>query len=249
MGPATVGNRSLAPKPIRLLHLNLVLAGRAQDGFKMPQADSNPFSNIFSPQPWDSQSLSQGPRSGDLDEPQTPPILNPIESLQDTPIRGSSPQLAQPAHRRFDEGCSQKLRFLRLNEWDKNKSYNKNPPTWIHYLVVWSALLNRKEFLRDSQPNLVLNPGDYWRVFLQGEVEGLVQEKLGNQSADHIMVNVSAGRSARKLVKRFRADIDWHLIENQLIQWSELFRAGKDLRVDIAFHYVQASQTAMVSSS
>jgi hypothetical protein len=55
------------------------------------------------------------------------------------------------------------------------------------------------------------------------------------------MVNVSGERSAQKLVKRFKADIDWHLMENQLIQWNELFLAGKDLRVDIAFHYVQAS--------
>ncbi|KAF2825326.1 hypothetical protein CC86DRAFT_240352, partial [Ophiobolus disseminans] len=33
----------------------------------------------------------------------------------------------------------------------------------------------------------------------------------------------------------------WSIIERQLIRWGEFFRAGKRLRVDLSFNYIDAS--------
>ncbi|KAJ8108526.1 hypothetical protein OPT61_g8114 [Boeremia exigua] len=56
-------------------------------------------------------------------------------------------------------------------------------------------------------------------------------------------------RSKRDLTKRFdEMDVDWFLVERQLSQWSESFRAGKKLRVDVTFNYVELGQPAPVAS-
>jgi hypothetical protein len=48
--------------------------------------------------------------------------------------------------------------------------------------------------------------------------------------------------SQRDLIKRFDdIDVDWSVIERQLIRWGEFFRAGKILRVDLSFNYIDAS--------
>jgi hypothetical protein len=67
---------------------------------------------------------------------------------------------------------------------------------------------------------------------------------------DDISVVVSViGRSERDLTKRFdEIEIDWPVIEKQLVVWGELFRAGKRLRVDLSFNYLEIGQPLPVSS-
>jgi hypothetical protein len=49
----------------------------------------------------------------------------------------------------------------------------------------------------------------------------------------------------RDLKKRFDdTSIDWAVIENQLVAWGELYRAGKKLRLNLSFNYVDASQSS-----
>jgi hypothetical protein len=141
-----------------------------------------------------------------------------------------------------------KLELLDLDEWNELEVYDEVPPTCIHYSIEWKVLLNNKLMSKDTEPNLVLAPRFYWSLFLRPKLEKFLQKKVPHRrvACDDTCVVVSVtGRSERDLTKRFdELDIDWFLIERQLSTWSELFRAGKKLRVDIAFNYVEVGEQA-----
>jgi hypothetical protein len=55
-------------------------------------------------------------------------------------------------------------------------------------------------------------------------------------------------RKESDLKKRFDdTSIDWAVIENQLVTWGELYRAGKKLGLNLSFNYVDASQSSTTS--
>lgn len=211
------------------------------------------FSGIFSPQPGDPHDLPLQVAPNPLHETQTPPVPSSIVSRASTPTESSAAITGRARPYRKKRAEPPKLRVLRLEEWDRDKSYNDDPATCLHYSIEWSATLDGKEVLRDTEPDLVLNPAAHWQLFLERRVESLVRKELGVNNSpkpDHVMVVVSVtGRSERKLVKRFEADIDWQLVENHLTQWSDLFQSGKKLRVDITFHFSQAVQQPISATS
>jgi hypothetical protein len=151
-------------------------------------------------------------------------------------------------------GCrSEKLATVQLEGWDENGAYDEDPPRCLHYSIEWKVTLNGKIISKDTETNLVLSLAPYWRQFLQPRLQKLLQKKLGNSSAkaDDTSVVVSVtGRSERDLTKRFEElDIDWSIVERQLVQWSDLFRAGKKLRVDLLFNYVETCELLAGPSS
>jgi hypothetical protein len=148
---------------------------------------------------------------------------------------------------------SGKLELLDLDEWNENETYDEEPPTCLHYLIEWKVTLNNKLLSKDTEPDLVLAPRFYWSLFLRNKLEKLLQKKLPPSKRvayedTNVVVSVTE-RSQRDLTKRFdEMDVDWFLVERQLLQWSELFRAGKKLRVDVLFNYVEIGQPALVAS-
>jgi hypothetical protein len=44
-------------------------------------------------------------------------------------------------------------------------------------------------------------------------------------------------------------EIDWRMVEKQLVHWGSLFQDGKKLRVDITFNYVEAARQSAAGSS
>jgi hypothetical protein len=117
---------------------------------------------------------------------------------------------------------SGKLELLDLDEWNENETYDEEPPTCLHYSIEWKVTLNNKLLSKDT--------------------ERVTCEDI------NVVVSVTE-RSKRDLTKRFdELDVDWFLVERQLSQWSESFRAGKKLRVDVSFNYVELGQPAPVAS-
>lgn len=90
-------------------------------------------------------------------------------------------------------------------------------------------------------------------MFLRPKLEKLLCKKLPQNrpvKIDDTDVVVSVtDRTKRDLRKRFDdADIDLAIVERQLVVWGELFRAGKKLRIDLSFNYIEASQSSTITS-
>jgi hypothetical protein len=149
-------------------------------------------------------------------------------------------------------GCDT-LGFLALDEWDEYNSYDEDTPSRLRYSIEWKVVVNNRVVAKDTEQDLVLVPSAHWYLCLKPKVEKLLSKKvLHNRHVefDDTSVVVSVNdRSQRDLTKRFdNMDVDWSVIERQLIRWGEFFRAGKRLRVDLSFNYIDASLQATGSA-
>jgi hypothetical protein len=141
---------------------------------------------------------------------------------------------------------SNRLGFLPLAEWDEYNSYEEATPSRLRYSIEWKVAVNNRVVTKDTEQDIVLVPAAYWHMYLKPKVEKLLSKKVAhNRHVEYddtgVVVSVN-DRSERDLIKRFdNIDIDWSVVEKQLVRWGELFRAGKRLRVDLSFNYVDAS--------
>jgi hypothetical protein len=81
-----------------------------------------------------------------------------------------------------------------------------------------------------------------------------VQKKLskhGKVTCDDVNVVVkNTGRSERPLIRRFdETVIDWATVKRQLVEWGELFRAGKKLILEMTFNYLAEDHGSLVPVS
>ena len=163
--------------------------------------------------------------------------------------RGTSPAPAsQPQRGR------QGLPLLQLADWDPNLPYDESPPTCIHYSIEWKLLLKKGRLAKltnDTEQNLVLAPGAFWEQTLKSKLQQLLAKKTPRKKSyepdeTNVVVSVT-DRSQRDLTKRFDLlEIDWEVVEDQLMAWSHLLRDGKRLRIDISFIYKEATQPVAV---
>ena len=146
-----------------------------------------------------------------------------------------------------------KLQLLHIDEWDDENTYDEDPPSCIHYSIEWKVTLNGKLISKDTEQNLVLAPTFYWPRFLKPKLEKLLRKKVSSNKRvtpddTNVVVSVT-DRSERDLTKRFdETEIGWPVIEKQLVAWGELFRAGKKLRVDLSFNYLETGPQLATSS-
>ncbi|KAK0738227.1 hypothetical protein B0T18DRAFT_441031 [Schizothecium vesticola] len=143
-----------------------------------------------------------------------------------------------------------RLPLLQRADWNPNLPYNESPPTCIHYSIEWKLLLKKgrlSKLTNDTEQNLVLAPGAFWDQTLEPKLQQLLAKKTPRNKCyepdeTNVVVSVT-DRSQRDLTKRFdELDIDWGVVENQLVAWSHLLRDGRQLRIDISFIYKETTQ-------
>ena len=109
-----------------------------------------------------------------IDASQTPPA-----SYNAPPAR-TMPRVSckSPAAHTQTQPKPDKLRFLQLDEWNEDNSYEEEVPTCIHYSIEWKVAVNSKELSKDTERDLVLAPTAYWHMVLKPKLERLLQKKL-----------------------------------------------------------------------
>ncbi|KAE9568045.1 hypothetical protein CGMCC3_g15844 [Colletotrichum fructicola] len=182
---------------------------------------------------------SDSPSDFDWD---TWPDLESVDGSSPAPAASSRAATQQPT----PDG---RLPLLRLMDWDASRTYDEQPPTCIHYHLEWKLTVNNRSVSKDSEPDLVLAPGDYWDLTLRSKLNYVAAKKLAPNKSfkpDDTTVIVSVrDRSEEDLVKRFDdLDIEWDVVETQLRTWSGLFRAGKRLKISVSFNYVETGPAA-----
>ncbi|KAM0703903.1 hypothetical protein Q7P35_008909 [Cladosporium inversicolor] len=191
---------------------------------------------------WDQwRSPEAGSPSGTTVDPGAPrPFTSP------SPYAAASPSVSQIE--------TDRLRLLQPNDWDKEKDYGADPPVCIRYTIIWKVKLNSRMIARDTEQDIVLAPAAYWSRFLQAKLNALLGKKVASGKRikpddSDVVVSVNE-RSERDLVRRFdEINVDWSVVEKQLLSWGELLRAGKHLRVEVAFNYVDVQVTASASAA
>ena len=91
----------------------------------------------------------------------------------------------------------------------------------------------------------MLQPAAFIDVVLSPRVEAVLAKKIPPSKSvqpDDTSVIVSVNdRTERDLNRTFdKMDIDWAEIEEQLMEWGELCRAGKKLRLNVSFNHKEA---------
>lgn len=206
-----------------------------------------------SPMPWRSPSISD---ATPLQHNQAllgsaSPSASPF-ALPSNPASAPRSQSSQAYPPPLDDDSLPPLGFLHPDEWDEHNCYREDEPTYIHYAIEWKIVVNNKAVARDTEQDVVLAPGAYWHMCLKDKVEKLASKKTGQskerQSQTQVQVqceetNITVSvtdRTKRDLVRRFDdMAVDWSVVQTQLDDWSELFRAGRKLRVALAFVYPQ----------
>lgn len=198
--------------------------------------------NLFQFQEWASQ------RSTQFSENATS-VGRAASPLPESIAPGVTPNDTPRALSQCHNPSQSRLTFLQEAEWDPDQAYDSDFPNCLRYSIEWKVTLNGKAISKDTEPEVLLAPGCYWRIVLQARLEELLQNKFpGNRSvrSDDTTVVVSVTeRSQRDLIKRFnQTKIDWAIVEKQLCTWGQYFQKGKKLRVNLSFNYMEATRPA-----
>jgi hypothetical protein len=199
------------------------------------------FASLFSDSPCSFQELMEVPDTNDKAHPHAlHNSTEPTATQQNPPSEGR------------DQSQEETLGLLQLSEWDQDKSYGDDPSRYIRYTMLWKVTRNGKRFARDTLSDLALTPSAQWSRFTEPEIQTILQEQSRNkkmipQDTD-VVVSVTK-RGQPSFQRRFKeTNIDWSVIEEQLLKWEQWFRAGKQLRVEVSLNFVDNPSDSGTSS-
>jgi hypothetical protein len=194
--------------------------------------------DTFQTQPPDPlySALDYAPTPGNFGHPSTPSCFSPDYVPNDhlpTNCQSQSTQLV----------------FLPTADWDEERVYNEQPPIYIHYRIDWKVTINGKNIAQVTEPDVVIKPSEFWQHSLKDAAE-----KVKNRKVDHTrrvrLDNLSVVASVRDrtqqdLHQQFeRTNMRWAVIEKQLLMWSNLFRLGKQIKLQISINYIEDSNAS-----
>ena len=180
------------------------------------------------------------------DDPATPMLSNLASQGSMCGVIDTSPQ-AHPVQ-------ADQLKFLQYPEWDQEKDYREDPPTCIRYTIEWKITLNNRTIVKNTERDVVLQPAAFFDVVLLPKVEATVAKKISpdkNVQLEDIRILVSVNdRTQRDLNTTLDSmDIDWTEVEEQLVEWGELCRAGKKLRMNVSFNHKEVIPNEVSTSA
>jgi len=143
-----------------------------------------------------------------------------------------------------------KLELCQYAKWSLDETYDEDPLIYIHYSIEWKITVNNRAITaKDTELGLVLEPAAYWEHFFEPKLKNALSRKNRPLRSEDTTVVVSVlDRLERDLTKRFDdTNIDWVVIQKQLLAWGELFRVGKKLRLILSFNYIDTSQLSTAS--
>ena len=168
------------------------------------------------------------------------------------------PLLSDPSNEPVDDEASfnsrqdnleqpERLRLLEFTEWNKNKDYREeSPPTCIRYRVewslVWKGALRSKVLSTNTEQDVVLRPDSFWTNVLSPKLKAAHEKRLptGKDAyLDDVEIVLSVNQSKEDdLPIRFdEVELAWPAVEDQILKWGDLFRAGKRIKVIVRFNY------------
>ncbi|KAL7940328.1 hypothetical protein V8C42DRAFT_337869 [Trichoderma barbatum] len=148
------------------------------------------------------------------------------------------------------------LPLLRLQNWEKDKQYDKNHPEFIHYDFRWKIALREniraRQISAGLEPDTVLAPSDYWKEIFQPQLSELLTDKdkfPGNNyicEEANITINTTKTRG-RNLTQCFKSlSIDWNTVDSHLKELGDLFtfrkKMDKKITVSIELIYKEVSK-------
>lgn len=132
--------------------------------------------------------------------------------------------------------------FDSSDDWGDDAASDESVANHIQYMVVWKLTVNNRCKAEDTEQEVVLPPAAFWDTVLRAKLEAVREMKLPATKSFQLeetraIVSITG---KKKLKKRFDGlDIDWAALEKQLRGWSHLLRPGKQMCIDLSFHYVE----------
>ena len=98
-----------------------------------------------------------------------------------------------------------KLQLCQFADWDSERSYNEDPPCYIHYSIEWKVTVNNRAIMpKDTEQDVVLAPADYWEHFLKPKLGNFLCKKNRSlRSKDTTVVVLVMACSECDLMKQF----------------------------------------------
>ncbi|CAG7933052.1 unnamed protein product [Penicillium olsonii] len=153
-------------------------------------------------------SQPQEPESWDQDSQYSPPTPRYFRS----PYATRSIYSASPSALEYEPNAAMQTRpstlpLLQEPEWEKDKVYDEDPSSCIHYFIEWRVTLNNKAVGKDTDEDIALAPSANWNLLLEEKLRKVLREKVSHTKrirVDDTAIVVSVNnRSQRDLTKRF----------------------------------------------